>query len=50
MGIKIPLPPVTKAPDAQAHPFPFQVAVQTYELVPGVPFYAAAGDARRYAA
>jgi hypothetical protein len=44
MGIKIPLPSVTKAPNAQAHPFPFQVAVQTYEFILGVLFYAMVSD------
>jgi hypothetical protein len=44
MGIKIPLASVTKAPNAQAHPFPFQVAVQTYEFILGVLFYATVSD------
>lgn len=44
MGIKIPLPSVTKAPNAQAHPFPAQVAVQTYEFILGVLFYAMLSD------
>ena len=44
MGIKIPLPSVTKAPDAKAHPFPPQIAVQTYEFIYGMMFYAMIAD------
>jgi hypothetical protein len=44
MGIKIPLLSVTKALNAQAHPFPVQVAVQTYEFILGVLFYAMVSD------
>jgi hypothetical protein len=43
-GIKIPSPSVTKAPNALAHPFPFQIAVQTYEFILGVLFYAMVSD------
>jgi hypothetical protein len=44
MGVKIPLPSVTKAPDAKAHAFPLQIAFQTYEFILGVLFYAMFSD------
>jgi hypothetical protein len=44
MGIKIPLPSVTKAPNAKAHHFPAQAAVQTYEFILGILFYAMLSD------
>jgi hypothetical protein len=42
--IKIPLPSVTKAPNAIAHAFPAQICVQTYEFMMGAMFYAAVAD------
>lgn len=44
MGIKIPLPLVIREPNAKAHPFPIQVAFQTYEFILGVLFYATVSD------
>lgn len=43
--IKISLPPISKAPDAKAHPFPIQISIQTYEFISGMMFYAMVADA-----
>jgi hypothetical protein len=44
MSIKIPLPSITKLPNASAHGFPLQICVQTYEFMIGAMFYAAIAD------
>lgn len=45
MGTKISLPSLIRTPGARAHPYPFQVSVQTYEFMQGAVFYAAFSDA-----
>lgn len=42
--MKIPLPPVSKGPDAKAHPFPFQICFQTLEFLQGSIFYVSFAD------
>jgi hypothetical protein len=42
--VKIPLPKITKAPNAIAHPFPLQITFQTYEFINGMMFYAMVSD------
>jgi hypothetical protein len=44
MRVKIPLPKITKAPNAMAHPFPLQITFQTYEFINGMMFYAMVSD------
>jgi hypothetical protein len=41
---KIPLPAVTRAPNAKAHPFPVQVSLQTQEFIQAVLFYGMFAD------
>ena len=36
---KISLPPITSTPDAKAHGFPIQIALQTQEFIQGAMFY-----------
>lgn len=42
--IKIPLPGVSRAPGATAHPYPIQVSTQTQEFIQAVLFYAMFAD------
>ena len=39
MAKRIPLPKVTTRKGATAHPYPFQIALQTHELIQGAVFY-----------
>jgi hypothetical protein len=44
IGITIPLPSVTRLPNASAHGFPAQIHIQTYEFMMGAMFYATVAD------
>lgn len=44
MPVRIPLPNVARAPDAAAHPYPFQISIQTLEFLQASLFYAAFVD------
>ena len=44
MPVRIPLPNVTRAPSAAAHPYPFQISGQTLEFLQASLFYAAFVD------
>jgi hypothetical protein len=42
--MKLTLPVVSRREDSQAHPFPFQIALQTLEFLQGMMFHASFGD------
>ncbi len=42
--MRIPLPRITKGPNARAHPYPFQISYQTLEFLQGSLFYASFVD------
>lgn len=44
MGITIPLPSMTMKPDAKAHPYPIQIALQTEEFLQATVFYVMFAD------
>ena len=44
MSIRIPLPRIKHAQDATAHPYPFQVGIQTLEFLQVSVFYASFTD------
>lgn len=44
MKIRIPLPVVTREPNSKAHPYPFQIGLQTQHFIQGSLFYAMLAD------